>query len=88
MTEPKYVTIFSREAKDELRRIDRRRAIEILHKLAELEADPYGFGTTALVGRTRQRRLRVGNYRIVYEVDNGRLIVHAVEVGHRSQIYD
>lgn len=88
MTEAKYVTRFSEAARDELRKIDRSRALEILHKLAELENDPYGYGTTDLVGRTHQRRLRVGVYRVIYEVDNGRLIVHVIEVGHRSQIYD
>lgn len=83
----KYVTVFSAEAQAELQKIDRARALEILRKLAELEHDPYGFGSTALVGRAGQRRLRVGNYRVIYEVDNGRLVVHVVEVGHRGEIY-
>ena len=33
-------------------------------------------------------RLRVGNYRIIYSVDNGRLIIHVVDAGNRGQIYN
>lgn len=33
-------------------------------------------------------RLRVGNYRIIYTVDNGQLIVRVVDAGNRGQIYN
>lgn len=33
------------------------------------------------------RRLRVGNHRVVYEVQNQQLIVLAIRVGHRREIY-
>ncbi|MGP4112134.1 type II toxin-antitoxin system RelE family toxin [Streptomyces sp. 4N509B] len=83
-----YRTVFRPEARDELRKIPRVTALRILTKLAELEADPFGFGTTALVSQPERRRLRVGDYRVIYTVDNGELIVWVVRVGHRSTIYD
>lgn len=33
-------------------------------------------------------RLRVGEYRIIYSVDNGRLIVYVIDAGNRGQIYN
>lgn len=33
-------------------------------------------------------RLRVGDYRIIYTVDNGKLIVYVIDVGNRGQIYN
>ena len=33
-------------------------------------------------------RLRVGDYRIIYTVDNGQLIVRVVDAGNRGQIYN
>ncbi len=33
-------------------------------------------------------RLRVGEYRIIYSVDNGHLIVYVIDAGNRGQIYD
>ncbi|MBT0770460.1 type II toxin-antitoxin system RelE/ParE family toxin [Kineosporia sp. J2-2] len=83
-----YRTIFTDEARDELRKIPRDMALRILSKLAELETDPLGFNTTALVSRPERRRLRVGDYRVVYTLENDELIVWVVQVGHRSGIYD
>lgn len=68
-----YRTVFRPEAQAELRKIPRDMALRILAKLTELEPDPLGFNTTALVSQPERRRLRVvGDYRVVYTIDNGR----------------
>lgn len=33
-------------------------------------------------------RLRVGDYRVIYTVDNGRLVVHVINAGNRGEIYN
>lgn len=83
-----YRTVFRPEAQDELRKVPRDMALRILTKLTELESDPLGFSTTALVSRPERRRLRVGDYRVIYTIDNGDLVVWVVHVGHRSTVYD
>ncbi|MFE7038761.1 type II toxin-antitoxin system RelE/ParE family toxin [Streptomyces atratus] len=83
-----YRTVFRPEAQAELRKIPRDVALRILAKLTELERDPLGFSTTALVSQPDRRRLRVGDYRIDYTIDNGELVVWVVHVGHRSTIHD
>lgn len=83
-----YRTVFRPEAQAELRKIPRDQALRILAKLTELETDPFGFNTTALVSRPEHRRLRVGDYRVIYTIDNGELVVWVVHVGHRSTVYD
>ena len=83
----KYRTVFAPEARDELRKISRNTALRILAKLTELEADPYGLSTTALVSQPDRRRLRVGDYRIVYTVEAEQLVIWVVHVGHRSRVY-
>jgi mRNA interferase RelE/StbE len=83
-----YRTVFRPEARDELRKIPRDVALRILARLTELEGDPFGFNTTALVSQPERRRLRVGDYRVIYTVDNGELVVWIVHVGHRSTVYD
>ncbi|WP_431952597.1 type II toxin-antitoxin system RelE family toxin [Nocardia lijiangensis] len=55
-----------------------------------LRDDPYrrdGVDVRALPGRPGFRR-RVGNYRLVYEVDDGKLIILVVTAGHRRDIYE
>ncbi|MFD3513620.1 type II toxin-antitoxin system RelE/ParE family toxin [Streptomyces sp. NPDC058657] len=83
-----FRTVFRPEAQEELRKIPRATALRILAKLTELETDPLGFGTTALVSQPDRRRLRVGDYRVVYTIDRGELVVWVVHVGHRSTVYD
>lgn len=83
-----YRTVFQPEARAELRKIPRDMALRILVKLTELETDPFGYNTTALVSQPDRRRLRVGDYRVIYTVDNGELVVWVVRVGHRSTVYD
>jgi mRNA interferase RelE/StbE len=82
-----YRTRFVVSAQAELRRVPRGTALTILRKLAELESDPRGFGTTELVGDPGVRRLRVGDYRVFYEIHDDELIVLVVKVGHRSTVY-
>ena len=85
----RYRTVFRAEAQAELRKVPRDMALRILPaKLTELESDPTGFTTTALVSQPDRRRLRVGDYRVIYTIDNGEVVVWVVHVGHRSTVYD
>ncbi|MCK1794928.1 type II toxin-antitoxin system RelE/ParE family toxin [Streptomyces sp. XM4193] len=83
-----YRTVFRPEAQAELRKVPRDMALRILVKLTELEGDSTGCNTTALVSQPDRRRLRVGDYRVIYTIDNGELVVWVVHVGHRSTVYD
>lgn len=83
----RFRTRFHPQAQAELRKIPKQMAMAILRKLTELENDPYGYNTTALVSRPERRRLRVGDYRVIYTVEDGQLLIWVVQVGHRSSIY-
>ncbi|GHD33267.1 type II toxin-antitoxin system RelE family toxin [Nocardiopsis kunsanensis] len=84
----RYDTVFRPEARAEIRKLPRNVAVKVFRKLPELENDPWAFGTTALVGNPEVRRLRVLAYRVIYTVEQGRMIIWAVHVGHRSDVYD
>jgi len=62
---------------------DRRR---IVAKIMTLSSDPRPLGCEKLAGR-EQYRLRQGNYRILYEIQDLNLIVVVVRVGHRRDVY-
>jgi len=78
---------FRPEAQAELRAIPKPIAMRILKKLTDLEKDPYGLDSTALVGDPARRRLRIGDYRVIYTLDHGKLIIWVVQVGNRATIY-
>ena len=80
--------MFRPEARDDLRALPRDVAMRVLRKLTDLEADPLGLSTTALIGRPELTRLKVGDYRVIYTIDNGELTIWVVHVAHRATVYD
>lgn len=54
--------------------------------LRSLAADPRPPSCRKLTGRSGWR-IRVGRYRIVYEIHDDRLLVLVVTVGHRKEVY-
>lgn len=55
---------------------------------SKLMQDPIAFGKPLRHGLYGQRRLRVGNYRVVYTVDVTKKEVMIEAIGHRRHIYD
>lgn len=79
-----YKVIIKKKAKkfiDELPKNDR---IRIAAAIEEL---PNGSDIRPLKGHEGLLRLRVGNYRIIYTVDNGELVVYVIDADNRGQIY-
>lgn len=56
--------------------------------VAAIEQLPNGEDIKQLKGHAGLLRLRVGEYRIIYTVDNGELIVYVIDAGNRGQIYN
>lgn len=70
-----------------LRKLDPQVRHRIQGAIALLAKDPRPPGARALQGRPGLR-VRVGDYRIIYTVDNDVLLVLVVRLGHRRDIYD
>ena len=58
----------------------------ISHKILSLEQNPRPRGSKKLSAR-EQYRLRVGDYRILYDIDDSNQVVTLFAVGHRSEVY-
>jgi len=69
---------------DEVPRPDRRRILKRIDRLAD---DPRPVGSKKLSGSERYR-VRQGDYRILYLIEDARLMVVVVKVGHRRQVYE
>lgn len=78
------VDLYARKALDAIDRPIRRR---IVAKIEELAIDPRPAGATMLKGRHGDWRVRVGDWRIVYTVEDSVLLVLVIEIGHRREIY-
>lgn len=79
--------VWKPSAERELRKLPRE-AIARLVSLAEsLAANPYPPGAKKLSGTEHAYRVRTGDYRLIYEVHGGELIVQVIRVGHRREVY-
>ena len=55
--------------------------------IAALAVDPRPPGVVKLTGEDRLYRMRGGDYRVIYQVQDERLLVLVVKVGHRREVY-
>jgi mRNA interferase RelE/StbE len=85
----KYQFEFLPSARRQLMGIEQPVALHILTRLARLGDDPYREDSDVkkLAGQEGLYRLRVGNYRVAYQIDNGRLVILVVKIAHRRDVY-
>ena len=77
--------IWSEPAAGELKKLDRTVAKQILVKVEGLREDPYR-NVRKLVGLP-YFRLRVGDYRVIMDIQKNELRILVLKVGHRKDIY-
>lgn len=90
MTEnPAYTIILSDRAEEDLRRLDKTNANRVRGKLKELAQKAASYPHTALKGKySGLYRLRIGNYRAVYELFHEDQLIVVVRIGHRREVYE
>lgn len=89
MTDPagRYVLTFRPAALRALRKLDRQIAERIKVATEALRDDPRPSGAKMLTGSHGLWRIRIGDYRVVYMVDDQRRIVRVAAAGHRRDVY-
>ncbi|MEU6862589.1 type II toxin-antitoxin system RelE/ParE family toxin [Streptomyces sp. NPDC046876] len=85
----KYAFRFTSAAQRQLRAIDRAAAMRILAALTALGDDPFreDADIKKLTGPSGLYRLRVGSYRVAYQVLDGELVIPVVKVGDRRDVH-
>ena len=61
---------------------------QLIKRIESLAADPHPRGSKLLHAEERLYRIRSGSYRIIYQVQHGKLIVVVATIGHRRNVYD
>lgn len=83
---PRYRVEFARPAARQWRDLPRAVRERIAPHVEALATDPRPRGSIKLTG-SDEHRIRVGDYRVVYAVEDRRLIVLVVRVAHRRDVY-
>jgi mRNA interferase RelE/StbE len=84
-----YEVVFTKQATRVLRKLPRNVAHLIREKIEEIAIAPYAShkNVTKLVGRPGYR-LRVGDWRVIYELQNEQLVMLVIKVGPRGEVYE
>ena len=81
-----YSLVIKKSAERELRTIPKPDLRRVTERMRGLAQDPRPTGSEKLSGQDRYR-VRQGDYRIIYAVDDETRTVQVVKVGHRREVY-
>ena len=82
---PEYAVVFARSARKELQALDRTVAARILKRIESLKLEPRPSGCRKLEGTDNLWRIRIGDWRVVYAVDDARTMVEVSVIRHRRE---
>lgn len=82
-----YQVSLSPAAARQLRKLDPQARRRVQAAIELLAADPRPPAARQLVGGTGEWRVRTGDHRIIYEIQDGRLLVLVLALGHRREAY-
>ena len=80
-----YEIEFSETAEKQLYKLERNTQVRIISTLERIRIKPYTH-VKKLVG-SDYFRLRVGDYRVILDIKESKLLIFIIEVGHRKNIY-
>jgi mRNA interferase RelE/StbE len=82
-----YEVLLEKQAEKDLNRLDARSLVRVTHALRGLQEEPRPSGCRKLEGTKSAWRIRVGDYRVLYEISDEVRIVRVYRVRHRREVY-
>ena len=73
--------------KKDLKRISKAEVHRIIQSVESLSDQPRPPGSRKLSGSDSTYRIRIGNYRVIYEIHDEVILIEVVKVGHRKDVY-
>jgi mRNA interferase RelE/StbE len=82
-----YKIVFKRSAEKELKKLNQGAYPALRSAIDKLAAKPHPHQSVKLVGSSSLWRLRVGDYRVIYDIQGDKLVIYIIKVGHRREVY-
>ena len=82
-----YSVVFARSARKEFEKLDEPHCSRVLSRIRGLSQNPRPEGCRKLLGAADLWRIRIGEYRVIYRIEEGRKEVDVIVVRHRSTAY-
>lgn len=83
-----YQVIIQPSAKKQLRSLSLEVISRIQEKIDALANEPRPDGCLKLKGRNSRWRIRVGDYRVIYSIDDAAFTIYILTVAHRREVYE
>lgn len=83
-----YEVSFTTAAARQIKKLPRPARDRVLDAITDLAEDPRPHGAKKLVGEQTAWRIRVGDYRVIYDILDSELTVMVVLAGHRREVYN
>ncbi|MEO6233152.1 MAG: type II toxin-antitoxin system RelE/ParE family toxin [Ferruginibacter sp.] len=83
----RYIVIIKASAQKQIAKLPRGYQNKVKKVILGLADEPRPHGCKKLIGSVNIYRIRVGDYRIVYEIVSNQLMVYIFDVDHRKDVY-
>ncbi|MFZ0314540.1 MAG: type II toxin-antitoxin system RelE/ParE family toxin [Candidatus Korobacteraceae bacterium] len=83
-----YRVVLTSSAENELKKLPRHLIARVVFRLENLASNPRPPGCKKLKGGDREWRIRTGDYRAVYTIDDANLLVEVTRIRHRREVYE
>jgi mRNA interferase RelE/StbE len=88
MSDPAYTVSVSRSAQKEIRDFEASIRKRVIGSIGSLALNPRPPGCRKLVGATNRWRVRIGDYRVIFSIDDEKRTVEIIAARHRSKAYE
>jgi mRNA interferase RelE/StbE len=82
-----YRIVIKKSALKELEEIQKKFRLKIIQKIDELALDPRPAGVRKLESTENNYRVRVGDYRIIYQIVDAILVIDVIKIANRKEAY-
>lgn len=82
-----YRVVFKHSADRDLKRLPTATQVRIVREIDLLVTNPRPHGVVKLAGYRGVWRLRVGDFRVIYEIHDARITILVLRIGHRRDVY-
>lgn len=87
MVNEDYTIEYKKSVEKDLRKLPVAQLKAVVAKIQALATNPYPSGSVKIRGSSELFRIRYADYRIIYQVHDGRLTILIIKVGHRREAY-
>ncbi len=82
-----YEVLLERRAERDLKRLPAKEFHRIIREIKALAENPKPVGCHRIAGSKSDWRIRVGDYRVIYELDEKAKAIRVMRVRHRREVY-